>query len=33
MNSWGNENGIVTAEDVAAVREATKDTRPKGAAH
>ncbi|HEX6928842.1 MAG TPA: copper-containing nitrite reductase [Gammaproteobacteria bacterium] len=33
LNSWGNENGIVTAEEVAAVREETKDERPAGAAH
>lgn len=33
LNSWGNENGVVTREEVAAVREATKDERPKGAAH
>ncbi len=31
LNSWGNENGVVSSEDVAAVRAATD--RPEGAAH
>lgn len=33
MNSWGNEDGIVTKQEVTEVREATKDERPRGAAH
>lgn len=33
MNSWGNEGEIVTKDEVTKVREATKDDRPKGAAH
>jgi nitrite reductase (NO-forming) len=31
LNSWGNENGEISSDDVAAVRAATE--RPKGAAH
>ena len=31
LNSWGNEDGEISSDDVAAVRAATK--RPKGAAH
>ena len=33
MNSWGNQNGVVTAEEVTKVREETSDKRPAGAAH
>lgn len=33
LNSWGNDDGTVTTAEVAAVREATKDERPQGAAH
>ena len=31
LNNWGNEDGVVSSDDVAAVRAATE--RPKGAAH
>jgi nitrite reductase (NO-forming) len=31
LNSWGNEDGVVSSEDVAALRAATE--RPEGAAH
>ena len=31
LNSWGNDGGQVTKDDVAKVREATP--RPEGAAH
>jgi len=31
LNSWGNEDGVISSDDVAAVRAATE--RPKGAAH
>jgi nitrite reductase (NO-forming) len=31
LNSWGNSNGVVTAEEVAKVRATTP--RPAGAAH
>lgn len=30
LNSWGNQDGVVTSEEVKAVRESTK--RPPGAA-
>ncbi|HEX6928470.1 MAG TPA: copper-containing nitrite reductase [Gammaproteobacteria bacterium] len=33
MNSWGNEDGMVSAEEVAKVREETTGQRPAGAAH
>jgi nitrite reductase (NO-forming) len=33
LNSWGNDDGTVTTAEVAAVREATKNERPQGAAH
>ncbi len=31
LNNWGNEDGVISSDDVAAVRAATE--RPKGAAH
>ena len=31
LNSWGNEDGVINSDDVAAVRAATE--RPEGAAH
>jgi nitrite reductase (NO-forming) len=33
LNSFGNENGVVSSEGVAEVREATRDERPPGAGH
>jgi nitrite reductase (NO-forming) len=33
LNSWGNEDGTVSALEVAEVREATKGERPPGAGH
>ena len=33
LNAWGNDGGVVTAEEVARVRAETKDDRPAGAAH
>jgi nitrite reductase (NO-forming) len=33
LNSWGNDDGAVTTEEVAEIREKTKDERPMGAAH
>jgi nitrite reductase (NO-forming) len=33
LNSWGNDDGVVTSPEVAEVREATKGTRPPGAGH
>jgi nitrite reductase (NO-forming) len=33
LNSWGNDDGVVTTTEVAQVREATKDERPAGAGH
>ncbi|MEX2494529.1 MAG: copper-containing nitrite reductase [Woeseia sp.] len=33
LNSWGNDDGVVTSPEVAEVREATKDARPPGAGH
>jgi nitrite reductase (NO-forming) len=33
LNSWGNDDGVVTTTEVAEVREATKGERPPGAGH
>jgi len=33
LNTWGNDDGVVTPPEVAEVREATKDARPPGAGH
>jgi nitrite reductase (NO-forming) len=33
LNSFGNENGVVSPGDVTEVREATKAERPPGAGH
>jgi nitrite reductase (NO-forming) len=33
LNSWGNDDGTVTAPEVGEVRDATSDKRPPGAGH